>query len=73
MLVDVKSDVETFGCHLSLKLFRGCVRSSKVLKNGQPHCEADLTDREDAEFKSNSNAFDTRNLKHTEVIKTWCM
>lgn len=58
-LVDVKLDVETLECHLSSKLFRGSVNSSKVLRNRQPHCEANLTDREEVGFNYHSKIVDT--------------
>ena len=71
MLVDVKTDVETLECRLSLRLFRGSVNSSEE-KNSQPHCEAVLTDRKEVQFNSNSNAIDRHNFNIQEVLKT-CM
>lgn len=76
MLVNVKSDKETLECRLSSRLFRGTV---KVLmgRDGQPHrqssemclsSKADLTGREEGEFESNSDAFDTHNSIVQEVV-----
>ena len=71
MLVNVKTDVETLECRLSLRLFRGTVNNSEV-RNSQPRCEAVLTDRKDVGFNSSSNAIDTHNSNIQEVLKT-CM
>ena len=50
MFVNVKTHVETLGCHLSSKLFRGTVNSLLGVADSQPHCEGVLTDREEVGF-----------------------
>jgi hypothetical protein len=59
MLVNVKSDIETIECHLSsMQLSRLCKQSCDG-RDSQPHCEADLTLREEVGFQSNFDTLDT--------------
>ncbi len=73
MLVSVKADIlETLGCRLSLRPFRGTVNIPEC-KGKSTISEAVLTDRKEDQFNSNSDAINRHNFNIQEVIKTWCM
>ena len=59
MLVNVKDQIETKGCHPSPLLFRGSVNSSVVDGTVDPICIGSLTLRGEVEFYSSSDAMDT--------------
>ena len=59
LLVNVKDQVETQGCHLSRWLFRGSVNKVVVGDLVDPNCVGSLTLREEVGFHSSSDAMDT--------------
>jgi hypothetical protein len=61
LLVSDILDVETLKCLLSLRHFRGSVKSSDLVRSSQPQCEAKISFREEVGFKSNPIIFDTHN------------
>lgn len=76
--VNVRLDIETLRCRLSLKLFRGSVNSPERVgtvnhigyySKCSRSSKANLTDREKAGFYSNSNTVDTHYSSIQEGLK----
>ena len=72
-MLNDRTDTDTFGCRLRLKLYRREAGDSVRKESDNPMYKAVLSVREKVGFNHNSNVIDTHNLTNGSLKQNVCL